>query len=47
MGAARNVTALVTALREAAQQIGLDADLPLPWYFPTPAEQATGPKRSI
>jgi trans-aconitate methyltransferase len=46
MGAARNVTALVTALREAAQQIGLDADLPLPWYFPTPAEQATRLERA-
>jgi trans-aconitate methyltransferase len=41
MGAAGNVTALVTALREAARQIGLGAELPLPWYFPTPAEQAT------
>lgn len=46
MGAARNVTGLVTALREAAQQIGLDADLPLPWYFPTPAEQATRLERA-
>jgi trans-aconitate methyltransferase len=46
MGAARNVTALVSALREAAQQIGLDAELPLPWYFPTPAEQATRLERA-
>ena len=41
MGAARNVSALVAALREAARRIGLDAELTLPWYFPTPAEQAT------
>jgi trans-aconitate methyltransferase len=46
MGAARNVTALVAALREAAGRIGLDADLPLPWYFPTPAEQATRLERA-
>jgi trans-aconitate methyltransferase len=46
MGAARNVTALVAALREAAQQIGLDAELPLPWYFPTPAEQAARLERA-
>jgi SAM-dependent methyltransferase len=46
MGAARNVTALVSALREAARQIGLDAELPLPWYFPTPAEQATRLERA-
>jgi trans-aconitate methyltransferase len=46
MGAARNVSALVTALREAAQRIGLEADLPLPWYFPTPAEQATRLERA-
>lgn len=46
MGAARNVAALVTALREAAKQIGLDAELPLPWYFPTPAEQATRLERA-
>jgi SAM-dependent methyltransferase len=41
MGAARNVTALVAALREAALRVGITVDLPLPWYFPTPAEQAT------
>lgn len=46
MGAARNVTALVAALREAADRIGLDADLPLPWYFPTPAEHATRLERA-
>lgn len=46
MGAARNVTGLVTALREAAQLVGLDADLPLPWFFPTPAEQATRLERA-
>jgi trans-aconitate methyltransferase len=46
MGAARNVTALVAALREAADRIGLDVDLPLPWYFPTPAEQATRLERA-
>jgi trans-aconitate methyltransferase len=46
MGAAGNVTALVTALREAARRTGVDADLPLPWYFPTPAEQATRLERA-
>jgi trans-aconitate methyltransferase len=46
MGAARNVAALVAALRDAAQQIGLEADLPLPWYFPTPAEHATRLERA-
>jgi trans-aconitate methyltransferase len=40
MGAARNVAALVAALRSAADRLGITADLPLPWYFPTPAEQA-------
>jgi trans-aconitate methyltransferase len=46
MGAARNVAALVTSLREAAERIGVEADLPLPWYFPTPAEQATRLERA-
>jgi len=46
MGAARNVTAVVAALREAADRVGLDADLPLPWYFPTPAELATRLERA-
>jgi SAM-dependent methyltransferase len=46
MGAARNVTALVAALREAALRVGIAVDLPLPWYFPTPAEQATRLERA-
>ena len=46
MGAAGNVTALLSALREAADRIGMDTDLPLPWYFPTPAEQATRLERA-
>lgn len=46
MGAARNVTALVAALREAAELVGITVDLPLPWYFPTPAEQATRLERA-
>jgi trans-aconitate methyltransferase len=46
MGAARNVAALVDALREAAVRVGLSVDLPLPWYFPTPAEQATRLERA-
>jgi trans-aconitate methyltransferase len=46
MGAARNVAALVAALQEAAHRIGLTEALPLPWYFPTPAEQATRLERA-
>jgi SAM-dependent methyltransferase len=46
MGAARNVAALVAALREAALRVGLSVDLPIPWYFPTPAEQATRLERA-
>ncbi|MGZ4611181.1 MAG: class I SAM-dependent methyltransferase [Actinomycetes bacterium] len=40
MGAAGNVAQLVAALRAAAFQLDLDVDLDLPWYFPTPGEQA-------
>jgi SAM-dependent methyltransferase len=46
MGAARNVSALIAALREAALGTGITVDLPLPWYFPTPAEQATRLERA-
>src|SRR4051812_16270852 len=46
MGAARNVDALVTALREAAVRVGLTVELPLPWYFPTPAEQCSRLERA-
>jgi trans-aconitate methyltransferase len=46
MGAARNVAALIAALREAAVRVGLAVELPLPWYFPTPAEQATRLERA-
>lgn len=40
MGAAGNVAQLVSALRAAAFRIDLADELLLPWYFPTPAEQA-------
>jgi SAM-dependent methyltransferase len=40
MGAAGNVAQLTGALRAAAFRLDLDVDLELPWYFPTPAEQA-------
>jgi trans-aconitate methyltransferase len=46
MGAARNVAGLIAALREAAERVGLTVELPLPWYFPTPAEQATRLERA-
>ena len=46
MGAARNVAALIAALREAALRVGLSVELPIPWYFPTPAEQATRLERA-
>jgi SAM-dependent methyltransferase len=40
MGAAGNVGQLIAALRAAAFRLDLDVDFVLPWYFPTPAEQA-------
>jgi trans-aconitate methyltransferase len=41
MGAAGNVNQLIVALRAAAFRLDLDLDLVLPWYFPSPAEQAS------
>lgn len=40
MGAAGNVGQLISALRAAAFRLDLNVDLELPWYFPTPGEQA-------
>lgn len=41
MGAAGNVAQLVASLQAAAFRLDLALDLTLPWYFPTPAEQAS------
>jgi trans-aconitate methyltransferase len=41
MGGAGNVAQLIAALRAAAFRLDLDTELDLPWYFPTPAEQAS------
>jgi trans-aconitate methyltransferase len=41
MGGAGNVAQLIAALRAAAFRLDLDTDLELPWYFPTPGEQAS------
>ncbi|MCI2424176.1 class I SAM-dependent methyltransferase [Saccharopolyspora sp. K220] len=40
MGAAGNWTALIDGLRQAADAVGLPRHVPLPWHFPTAAEQA-------
>lgn len=41
MGAAGNCATLIEGLRSAAAEAGLGPGLPLPWYFPTPAEYTT------
>ena len=40
MGGAGNVQRATAAIRAARRDLELDADLPLPWTFPSPAQQA-------
>ena len=40
MGAGRNMETIVAALRRAREAQGRDPHVPLPWFFPTPAEYA-------
>ncbi len=41
MGGAGNVARNADAIRAGRAAVGLDADVPLPWTFPTPGEQAS------
>ena len=41
MGGTGNVGRATAAIRAARRDLGLDANIPSPWTFPTPAEQAT------
>lgn len=41
MGGAGNVAAVTEAIRTARRAVGLDPDVPAPWTFPSPGEQAT------
>lgn len=41
MGGAGNVAATTRAIRHGRAQVGLDPDVPLPWTFPSPGEQAS------
>lgn len=40
MGAGRNVQTITTALRAARAAHGVDPDVALPWFFPSPAQYA-------
>lgn len=41
MGGFGNVAAVTEAIRAARAAVGLDAEVPAPWTFPTPGQQAT------
>lgn len=40
MGAGRNMATIVAAIRAARASAGFDPEVPLPWFFPSPAEYA-------